>query len=499
MRNRILRAAVGAAVAALAIGAGACKDYLDVNQNPNAPESARVDIRLAALITMFVHSTYYGETSLWGAEWTQQFSYNDDTRAYAEVHRYELQETDATTAWDYFYTRPGRESFNMIQEAKADADVYYRGIGKLFNAWTFQIITDLWGAVPYAQAFDPTIREPKYDEQKAVYAGIEKSLDEAVADLSAPAGRRPTTNDLLFNGDMARWVKLARFLQARTQIRLAYAPGEDRTARANKALAALAGAFASNADDADFTYPGGQNARNPLWVFQDRRDDLVASEYMVNLLQSRSDPRLPIMFTPILYDSIRGTGANRRVFTSATPTWVGHHNGASPLTDSTVSWIGAYYAAENAPLNVASYADQKFTEAEARLIVNGAAAADAPYREGIRAHLQKLGVATAAINAYVNARPSLTTVASPLEEIMTQKYIANFLKVEPWNDWRRTGYPRLPTPVEQAVLPGIPQRIRTPGSELSNNVNQVKASGIPTGLEGMMTKVWWASQTTGPR
>ena len=357
----------------------------------------------------------------------------------------------------------------------------------------------MWGSVPFTEAFDPTIREPKYDEQKVVYAGIERLLDEAAADLGAPAGRRPTANDLLFAGDMARWVKLARHLQARTQLRLAYAPGEDRTARANKALAALAGAFASNADDADFTYPGGQNARNPNWVFQDQRNLLVASAHMVSLLGSRNDPRLPIMFTPILYDSIRGTGAARRVYPSARPTWVGHANGADPLTDSTVSWIGPYYANENATLNVASYADQKFTEAEARLIVSGAAAADAAYREGIRAHMQKLGVATAAITAYVTARPALASVANPLEEIITQKYIANFLKVEPWNDWRRTGYPRLPAPVEQAMLPGIPQRIRTPGSELSNNANEVKAAGINTGLEGMMTKVWWASQTTGPR
>ena len=43
-----------------------------------------------------------------------------------------------------------------------------------------------------------------------------------------------------------------------------------------------------------------------------------------------------------------------------------------------------------------------------------------------------------------------------------------------------------------AVLPGIPQRIRTPGSELSNNINQVTATGIPIGLEGMSIKVWWA-------
>jgi hypothetical protein len=464
MLKRILGVrAVAAAAVVLALGLGGCQDFLDVNENPNAPERANVDIRLPALIAMFVHSTYYGENALWGSEWTQQFAFNRETRSYAEVHRFELQETDGTTAWNYFYTRPAREAANIVRDATAPQDVYYRGIGKLFHAWTFQVITDLWGPVPYIQANDPTIREPKYDAQEVVYDSIEATLASAITDLSSPTGIRPTSNDLLYNGDMARWVKLARHLQGRLHVRLAYAPGEDKMARANAALTALAGAFASNADDADFTYAGGTGARNPNWTFEDLRNQFVASEFMVELLKRRGDPRLPIMFMPIRYDSIVGTTR----YPSTTPKFVGHRSGADPITDSTVSWIGAYYSADNASLNVASYSDQKFTEAEARLIVSGAAAADAPYREGIRAHMQKLGVSAAAITAYLAARPSLATVTNPLEEIITQKYIANFLKVEPWNDWRRTGYPILP-PVEQAMLEGIPQRIRTPGSYRSS-------------------------------
>jgi hypothetical protein len=463
---------------------------LDVNDNPNAPEEAVVDIRLPALIATFVHSTYYGENSLWGAEWMQQFSYNRATRNYSEVHRYELAETDATTAWDFYYSRPGNESMHMIQDASGPTDIYYRGLGKLFNAWTFQVITDLWGPVPFVDAFDPTIREPRYDDQKVVYEGISARLEEAIADLSSPTGRRPTTNDLLFAGDLTRWIKLARFLQARLNLRLADAPGEDRVARANAVLTAIGSALTGNADDADFIYPGGANARNPNWTFQDQRNLLVASEFLVEMLKSRSDPRLPILFMPIVYDSIRGTTR----YPATTTRFVGHPNGGAQLTDSTVSWIGPYFANENASLSLVSYADQKFTEAEARLIVSGAAAADAPYRDGIRANMQKLGVTTAAINTYLAARPALNTLANPLEEIITEKYIANFLKVEPWNDWRRTGYPVVPAPVEQALLSGIPQRIRTPGSELSNNINQVMATGIATGLEGMLVKVWWATR-----
>ncbi|MGH9887295.1 MAG: SusD/RagB family nutrient-binding outer membrane lipoprotein, partial [bacterium] len=103
----------------------------------------------------------------------------------------------------------------------------------------------------------------------------------------------------------------------------------------------------------------------------------------------------------------------------------------------------------------------------------------------------KLGVPAAAIYAYVASRPPLASSSNALQEIITEKYVANFLKTEPWNDWRRTGYPVVPI-VPQAVIPTIPQRIRAPNSELSSNSVQVSATGIPTGIDGMKVKLWWA-------
>jgi hypothetical protein len=354
---RFFRSAARLASVLLVVGLGACEDFLDVNDNPNAPETAVVDIRLPALEAEFIHSTYYGENSMWGAEWMQQFAYNRETRSYSQVQRYELSETDASGAWDYFYTRPGNASYTMIQDATGTGDDYYHGLGLLFKAWTFQIITDLWGPVPYEEAFRPEIREPKYDDQKTVYAGILGLLDSAIVDLSSPNGRALNTNDLLYGGDISKWVKLAHFLQARAQLRIAYAPGEDKVQRANNALSALSGALASNADDADFVYPGGDDARNPLWIYEDQQNLFVASEYLVEMLKSRDDPRLPIMFTPVVYDSVRGTTS----YPAATVKYVGHANGTAPIADSTVSWIGPYFADEDAPLNIVSYSDQKFT------------------------------------------------------------------------------------------------------------------------------------------
>jgi hypothetical protein len=494
---RFVNGAARVIPAVFALGLGACQNYLDVNNNPNAPESAAIDIRLAALEATFIHSTYYGQTALWGSEWTQQWAFNAARRSYAQVQNYELFDTDASSSWDYFYSRPGYSSFTLARDASADPDIYYRGIGKLFNAWTFQIITDLWGPAPYAEAFKPEIREPKYDTQQTIYNGILANLDTAVTLLSSTssAARRPTTNDLLFAGDMTKWTKLAHFLQARANLRLAYATGEDKLARANKALAAIAVALGSNADDADFSYPGGVGARNPNYTFQDLRTVFVASDYFIQMLKSRADPRLPILFTPIVYDSIKGSGPSRVTYPAKPGTYVGHVAGSDQIqADSTVSLIGPFFSNETASLNVVSFADQKFTEAEARLIVSGAAAADQPYRDGIRANMTKLGVSTAAINAFLATRPPLASVANPLQEIIIEKYVANFLKTEPWNDWRRTGFPVVPL-VPQAVIPTIPQRIRAPNSELSSNSVQLTATGIPTGEDGMTVKLWWAGGT----
>jgi hypothetical protein len=489
---RFIKRAARVGPVLLALGLSACSDFLDVNNNPNAPENATIDIRLPALEATFIHSTYYGATALWGSEWTQQWAFNNSRRSYAQVQNYELFDTDAGSSWDYVYSRPGNAAFTMVRDASAEADAYYRGIAKLFYAWTFQIITDLWGPAPYTDAFKPEIREPKYDSQQFIYNGILANLDTAVSLFATPTARKPTTNDLLFGGDIQRWNKLAHYLQARANLRLAYASGEDKVGRANKALAALDGAFASNADDADFIYPGGTDARNPNYTFIDQRTNFVGSAYMIQMLQSRSDPRLGILFTPIFYDSIRGSGTNRKTYPAQPNTFVGHLEGSDQFqTDSTVSNIGLFFSSDSAKLSVASYADQKFTEAEARLIATGAASADPAYRDGIRANMTKLGVPAAAIDAYIAARPSLETVANPLEEIITEKYIANFLKTEPWNDWRRTGYPVVPL-VPQAVIPTIPQRIRAPNSELSSNGVQLAATGIPTGIDGMTVKVWWA-------
>jgi hypothetical protein len=466
-------------VTLLALATGACDSFLDVNKNPNAAVDARVDLTFPTVVGVFGHSVIGGSLAFWGAEWTQQFSFNGTSRSYSNIHRYELSEIDANSPWDASFAIVMNEAKNIMDRTSGSNDWAYHGISKFIFAWNYGIVADAWGPVPFTEAFNPAIRNPKYDEPKVVYENVQRLITESIADMQKEAVRKPGQNDLLYRGDMSKWIKLAHTVQATYHLRLASAPGENKQDRAQKALTSLQSGFQSNADDAVQTYPGGNNRRPPWYIFRNLAGTFVASDYLVDRLAERNDPRTPIMLRPAVAD---------------TPTIVfrGHVSGTPGVSTNTVSNINNFFAGDSTSLTWLSYSHAKFVEAEARLILSGAAAADAPYRAAIRANMEKLGVAPAAIDAYIAARPALATVANPLEEIIREKYIANYLNPEVWTDWRRTGYPVIP-PVTSEYLPHIPYRIRSPQSELQNNSDNIAATGIPSGLVGMSTKLWWAS------
>ena len=74
---------------------------------------------------------------------------------------------------------------------------------------------------------------------------------------------------------------------------------------------------------------------------------------------------------------------------------------------------------------------------------------------------------------------NVNAVGRALEE----KAVSNFLNLETFTDWRRTGYPAI-TLVQNAVTNSIPRRLLYPQSEKINNP-QPQQSALLT------EKVWW--------
>ena len=143
------------------------------------------------------------------------------------------------------------------------------------------------------------------------------------------------------------------------------------------------------------------------------------------------------------------------------------------------------YAGVNAPLYLATYSEQLFIQAEATFITQGAGAADPIYRAAIKADMDMLGVAAGDETTYLATKPLLTATTAE-QSIITEKYVADFLSVEPYNDWRRTGYPTLSV-VPSAYVPYIPRRWPYP-------TNEILANPQPQDSVTLASPVWWDTE-----
>lgn len=460
-----------------------CDNFLDVNTDPNNPTSVPENLILTGVLSRHAFQIVGGFAARHGVKWSQQIAWA--AAVPPTWDNYDLLEGGAEAPWFQGYANVIKNAIEMEKLAVQNENYAYAGIAKIITAWTLSVLTDTYGDIPWSEALDPiATTQPKYDSQRDVYEAIFTMLQEAIQYLDQPSRLTPTVHDLVYNGNMANWRRLAYSLMARYHMRLTYAPGESRTARAQQALNVIPNGFTSNAHNARFAYVDAPGQRNPWHQFAisgqwDDRDRL--SYHYVQLLKSLNDPRLPIQARPTPQQLPDGTFFG------------GHVNGLPGGQRDTVSQIGRYYSDPDAPLYLFHYPELKFIEAEAVLYVTGPAAADPVFRAAVTAHMEKLGVAPAEITTYVDNLPDLGAMSpeDALEQIMTQKYIANFLSPEVWVDWRRTNIPRLTPVTHEARLDEIPRRFPYPLSEWQYNAQNVQATGVPLGYSSMKSRVWW--------
>lgn len=133
---------------------------------------------------------------------------------------------------------------------------------------------------------------------------------------------------------------------------------------------------------------------------------------------------------------------------------------------------GAITYAGDGPARLLTYAEYNFIRAEAALLYGAPGDAEAFFAAGIRASMQEAGLTQAEIDGYMAAHGALSgTDAQQLEQIITEKYVANYaVLVEPWTDYRRTGYPRLvPHQQPAAIYNEVPRSLPYAQSEINNN------------------------------
>ncbi|WP_212002364.1 SusD/RagB family nutrient-binding outer membrane lipoprotein [Chitinophaga sp. HK235] len=448
------------------LGSG-CKKYLDVNDDPNNPMQVSEKLILPPVEVTTSTQVVGGFNGTNAAYWMQQLSLNQPSPG---EETYRIFPVDVDNTWTfYIYPNILNNLRLMMQQAKAAGHNEYMAIGKTLYAYNLAIATDLWNNVPYSEAMKlPAISRPKYDSQESVYQQLQVMLDSAIYYASQPKSAvAPGSDDYIYQGSMDKWKKLAYMLKARYYLRLTKAPGRTASLQADSALTAIANAFADNSDNATMAYPGTAQAESPWFKnTEPGAGGVVMSKTFIDFLQGNSDPRLPIIATK---DADGG--------------YSGRVPGATPLPDPTVlSLVNSFYANAASPLFLATYSEALFIKAEATFIKSGATAATPVFQAAIQAHMDMLKVAPAAAQAYINSRPVLTA-ANALQQIIYEKYVANFLSIETYNDWRRTGFPQLQLP-QNAFVNYIPRRWPYPS-------NEVLANPQPDQSATTADRVWW--------
>ncbi|MBS4042879.1 MAG: SusD/RagB family nutrient-binding outer membrane lipoprotein [Chitinophagaceae bacterium] len=467
-----------------------CQKYLDINQDPDRIVENKAPMDLL-LTNVTVNTGFTGGSDLfrYPALIMQQFTAQTQggevqTQQY---EKYLLQSSDVNNLWSTFNAAILNDIEVIIKQSTANNSPHYRGVAKLLKAYNYQHLVDAFGNIPFSEAQQTSANtSPKYDDAAAIYNSLLTLIDEGLADLNQTTSAFvPGTNSTIYSGNFstrkANWIKFGNTLKLRLLIHYSKVdkPGmvSKITALVNNPSATF---FASNADNFEMPFFNVTDRQNPIHQFEIRRPNyLFGNKYMIDMMNSKSDPRRATFFVQFPAGSgnyLGGTSGApqsqnfsrmhtylRGAASGGVPTSSGAYNPLPTNTPAGITYDGT------APIRMLTYAEYNFIRAEAA-VYGAPGVAQTFFQEGIRASMQAAGVAAGDITTYLATNGILTgTTAQMVEQIINEKYIASYgVMQECWSDWRRTGFPTI-TKVSNAVTPEIPRILPYPQSEADAN------------------------------
>ncbi|MBK7870516.1 MAG: SusD/RagB family nutrient-binding outer membrane lipoprotein [Saprospiraceae bacterium] len=508
----------------LALG-GCDEDFVDINTNPYAV----TDID-PALLFAGAQRTHLGG---WETEHTiaQQFV-NPHNSGATEGHNFNTDNDNFNNGkWDGSYPNAIK---NMVQaiallEGKTDRGNLLSML-RIWKAQVFMGLVDSYADIPYFDAGQAFLKGsdyfyPKYDDDAAIYADLEKELKEAVAALN-PNGDYVAAD--LFYGDRGsiktgnaaaqvdKWKKLGNSLLLRLGMR--YSKVDPTKAQSIVSAAFSGGVMTSNDDNAYVKYDGtlftnGANGglvnNNPYFYY--------AAEPFVDQLKATSDPRTPFLVATLanpagpLADPNPNTniadqfGVPIGVLNTAlvNAPYRGVKGGGYNYSQMNVNVV----ASLTAPDFWVTYTEVALLLAEAAhrgWIAGGDAAAKQYYEAGITADIKRYAlypksttVSDADIATFLADPGVAYNATDALELINTQLWIAYIRNgTQAWANFRRSGFPALqPNLFNNLLNGGFVRRLSYPDYELAQNrenyMNAVQAIG---GKDDLTTRVFWDKQ-----
>ncbi len=521
---------------------------MDVQDNPNAlkPEDADIDFLLNSVqvgtASFFENATFFG----------------------MEVTRMEhmfgplYNNAYSPTSFDGTWTRAYSSTLTDIQAVKPlalEKELWHHlGMAQALEAYILVNMVDLFGAIPYDDAFLGTENlNPGVQGGDVIYAKAEALLDEAIANFEKTPAVGPK-NDLYYGGTGANWIKFANSMKMKMYVQTRFVD----TSAGTKFAAILTSGDYIQTDDESFQYTWSTNRANPDSRHPNYTNNYLngGNDYMsvgfMNLLQSNNDPRIRYYFYRQRTSNTTDVNEKNCITQSPPPHYAatdpfcnlsggywgrdhGNDDGIPPDDGKRTIWGmypsgGLFDSSQNSsatdgedgalgagisPMLMASQMD--FLRAEAALFMGTGETARDLFESGMNGSITKVmnfaaevGYATfmddavregtdyrpdiAAVTAFTDGRladyDAATSDEERLNEIVTQLYVASFGNgMEPYNAYRRTGYPSNLQPTVTAA-PGPFIRTFFYPSNFVNRNSSVSQKADNT------TKVFWDTNTT---
>lgn len=476
------------------------EDFADLNTNPNEPTVVPPEVIFPYAVREGIDRIHGHRTRLerlgldGGMLWVQYFARNQYTN---EGDTYNPDASMRNNNWEGFFNESIINFQKVIDLTSNPEGQYYNenytAIAKTMRAYLFSIVTDTWGAIPYTDALKGSTENnlaPAYDSQESIYSSLLTELKEA-ADMLDPAGKR-LSGDILFGGDILRWQKFTNSLR----LRLANRQAAKKPAESQAIFQEIMGnptaypIFTGNDDFAVLTHEARLNGNNNnAWhdvMVISAREDWSISQTLIDAMTDGegrpTDPRITVYAEPSLAGEFAGGY-------SGAPNGLPEANASVYI--NTASRPGKWFTQETAPFFIMTYSELLFTLAEAAL--------DGDYTGGETAMTYLEMAIQASFDQYGLEMPAdyLDGMVADKETIMTEKWKALFSQgIEAWTEYRRTGYPVLPTAHPDAIFENdgkVPTRLRYPESEYSlNGANVSQGASLNGGVDDKLTELWWA-------
>ncbi|MBU0473063.1 MAG: SusD/RagB family nutrient-binding outer membrane lipoprotein [Bacteroidetes bacterium] len=416
-----------------------CSDFIndpDIQNDPNRATKVSPDLLFNA-VQVRQFSRYEGHTSRTAAIWTQQLAGVD--RQAISLGIYDITESEWRTDMDGLYTGGGLVDIRKIlKETEAKGWKTYSGIAKVWEALSVGMSASLWGDLPYSEAVSET-STPKLDKQEDIYTAIQALLDQAIINLTEGGGYLPP-NDFVYSANSSKWIEAANSLKARFYLHWAEVDPVNYT----RALSAIQKGLSSNANNFKTYHTTVENESSTIYQYwRTRNSDIRAGKFLVDLLISKNDPRLEKYFQ-------EGVGSVAGQFIGVEPG--GTLTDASNLSETTKNPDNAF--------EIMTFTEANLIWAECAFKTGDESTALAKLNEARRAEENRWGLPADTLGTAVGLNGDAL-----INTIMQEKYIALFMNVEIYNDWKRTNRPFV-TPYSGGQ---IPRRLLYSSNERASN------------------------------